>query len=194
MARHVCPLWVGYLLSSPLRKLVQNPAKILGPHVKPGMTVLDLGPAMGYFSLPMAGMVAPGGKVVCVDLQPKMLEALARRAAKAGLSKQIETVTCTTESLCLTERAESIDFALVFAVLHEIGDQKQCLSELLAALKPGALVLLAEPRNHVRQQDFDASIGLAQQVGFAVVKPLSIRASRAALLTRPAQPAEAPGR
>ena len=27
MAEHVCPVWVGYLLASPLRKLIQNPRK-----------------------------------------------------------------------------------------------------------------------------------------------------------------------
>ena len=43
MAKHVCPVWVGYLLASPLRKLFHNPKKILGPYVEEGMKVLDIG-------------------------------------------------------------------------------------------------------------------------------------------------------
>ena len=64
---HVCPVWVGYLLASPVRKLIQNPKKLLSPYVEEGMTVLDAGCAMGFFSLPMARMVGPNGKVICGD-------------------------------------------------------------------------------------------------------------------------------
>ena len=49
MAEHVCPVWVGYLLASPVRKLFDNPEKVLAPYVKEGMTVLDVGSAMGFF-------------------------------------------------------------------------------------------------------------------------------------------------
>ncbi|MEA1968069.1 MAG: hypothetical protein U9N77_07605 [Thermodesulfobacteriota bacterium] len=64
-------IWVGHLLASPIRKLLQNPEKILSPHIKPGMTVLDIGCAMVFFSLPMAWMTGPDGKVVCMDIQEK---------------------------------------------------------------------------------------------------------------------------
>ena len=80
MAEHVCPVWVGYLLASPLRKIFQNPDKILSAYVKEGMKVLDIGCAMGFFSLPMARMVGSGGKVICVDIQPNMLSSLKKRA------------------------------------------------------------------------------------------------------------------
>ncbi|TFH43073.1 MAG: methyltransferase type 11, partial [Chrysiogenales bacterium] len=88
---HVCPWWLGFFLASPLRKLFQNPEKILGPHVREGMTLVDVGSGMGFFSLPMARMAGPGGRVICFDVQEKMLRHLARRAAGAGLSGIIET-------------------------------------------------------------------------------------------------------
>jgi len=34
MAGKVCPFWIGYLLANPLRRLFQNPDRILGPYVK----------------------------------------------------------------------------------------------------------------------------------------------------------------
>ena len=43
MAEKVCPIWVGYLLASPVRRLFQNPDKILGPYIEDGITVLDIG-------------------------------------------------------------------------------------------------------------------------------------------------------
>ncbi len=83
MAGNVCPHWVGYLLASPLRRLFQNPHKILGPYVEAGMTALDIGCAMGFFSLPLARMVGETGKIVCVDVQEKMLSSL-----QSGRGKQ----------------------------------------------------------------------------------------------------------
>jgi len=77
MAERTCPVWVGYLLASPVRKLFENPKKILGEYIKEGMTVLDLGCAMGFFSIPAARMVGPNGKIICVDVQEKMIFAFA---------------------------------------------------------------------------------------------------------------------
>ena len=76
MADRVCPWWLGYLLASPIRKLVYDPRSILGAYVKPGMTALDIGCAMGFFSLPLARLAGPRGKIICVDLQEKMLQLL----------------------------------------------------------------------------------------------------------------------
>jgi len=83
MSHDVCPYWVGYLLISPLRRLFHNPEEILSPFVTTGMTVLDIGAAMGFFTLPLAGMVGPNGKVVSVDVQEKMLRSLQKRALKS---------------------------------------------------------------------------------------------------------------
>ena len=43
MAAHVCPWWMGYFIDNPLRRLLHNPEKTPGGHVKPGMTVMDVG-------------------------------------------------------------------------------------------------------------------------------------------------------
>ena len=91
MAHHVCPWWLGYWLVSPLRRLWQDPEKILEPYVKTGMTVLEPGCGMGFFTLDLARLVGPKGKVVAVDLQEKMLAGLKRRARKAGLDGSIES-------------------------------------------------------------------------------------------------------
>jgi hypothetical protein len=69
MAEHsVCPWWVGYLLASPLRKLWQEPARILTPFVRPGMTALGPGPGMGFFTLELARLAGPAGRVVAIDV------------------------------------------------------------------------------------------------------------------------------
>ena len=122
MSPKVCPAWLGYLLASPLRKLFQNPEKILGPYVKAGMMVLDMGCAMGFFSLPLARMVGKEGIVVCVDIQEKMIRSLRKKALKARVADRIITRVCDQNSLGLNEFDNKIDFILAFAVVHEVPD------------------------------------------------------------------------
>ena len=142
---HVCPIWIGYLLLCPFRGFAHDPAKILGPHVREGMTVLDAGCAMGFFSLPLARMVGPSGKVLCVDIQKKMLSKLESRAVKAGLSDRVRPLLASEQSLGLQDWEGQVDFALAFAVLHEVPDPARTVGEIHAALKPGASLLVAEP-------------------------------------------------
>lgn len=51
----------------------------------PGARVLDVACGTGQPSLELAARVGPGGRVVATDLAPRMLDALRRRAAAAGL-------------------------------------------------------------------------------------------------------------
>src|SRR5207253_2358804 len=57
MAHRVCPWWLGYWLICPLRRCEQNPAEILAPHVREGMTVFEPGSGMGFFTLDLARLV-----------------------------------------------------------------------------------------------------------------------------------------
>jgi ubiquinone/menaquinone biosynthesis C-methylase UbiE len=69
-----------------LRRLLQDPDKIVKPYVKEGMVVLDVGCGMGFFSLTLARLVGKTGKVVCVDLQDRMIGGPGRRACLRELT------------------------------------------------------------------------------------------------------------
>ncbi len=184
MAEHVCPVWIGYLLASPVRKLFQNPKKILDPYVETGMKVLDTGCAMGFFSLPLAQLVGPGGKVICVDIQEKMIKSLEKRAQKAGLSNRIETRLCPDSSLGLDDLKEEIDFALAFAVVHEIPDAGAFFSQVYETIKPAGRLLVAEPSGHVSGKDFEITVSVAKQNGFKVIGNPQIGRSRVVLFVK----------
>ena len=171
MAAHVCPVWVGYFLLNPLRGWLENPQKILTPLVSPGMTVLEAGCAMGFFTLPLARMVGPQGRVVAVDLQKKMLDKLSRRAHNAGLEPLIQTRLAQEGSLGVEDLAGSVDLAVAIHVVHEVPDQKSFFSQLFSALKRGGKLLVKEPKGHVSHQDFEATVKLAQEVGFGKAQP-----------------------
>jgi len=180
--RHVCPWWIGYLLISPLRRWMQNPEKILEPYIKTGMTVMDVGSAMGFYSLPMAKMVGTTGKVLCIDLQEKMIKSLKKRAAKAGLSNRIETRLCSHDALGIEDMAGKIDFVLAFAVIHEVPDSERLLSEIHQAMKQDSHFLVAEPPGHVSDNAFKESIAQARRCGFEAIEYPEISRSHAALL------------
>ena len=184
MAGRVCPVWVGYLLASPVRKLLENPEKILSPYVKQDMKVLDAGSAMGFFSLPLARMVGPNGKVICVDMQEKMIQSLKKRARKAGLSDRIELRTCSQKSLCLDELKEKIDFALASAVVHEVTDASSFFSEIYEGIKLGGKFLVMEPKGHVTEKDFEVSTSVAVKIGFSVIDNPKIPRSRSVLFEK----------
>lgn len=184
MAQHVCPWWLGYLLASPLRRWRQDPEKILGPYIKEGMKVMDVGCAMGFFSLPLARMVGPTGQVVCIDLQEKMIKSLKKRAAKAGLSGRIEARVCSRKSLEIDDIPGKIDFALAYAVVHEVPDSEALFSQVHQSMKPGSKLLLGEPKGHVSADDFKQTIATARRCGFEVVEHPEIKRTRAVLLSK----------
>lgn len=184
MAKRVCPFWVGYLLISPLRTLFQNPDKLLKPFITPGMKVLDIGCGMGFFSLPIARMIGANGKVICVDVQEKMIKALKKRAKNAGLTDKIETRTCNQNSLGLDDLNEEIDFALAFAVVHEVQHATEFFDEIYRTLKPPGRFLIVEPKGHVSEKDFNITTSLAQQNGFKLIDSPSISRNRSTLLKK----------
>jgi len=181
MSKRVCPWWLGYLLLNPLRKLLYKPENILKPYIHDGMTVLEVGSGMGFFTLPMARLVGESGHVVCVDLQEKMIRAVKKRAVRAGLIDRIELRVCTPTSLCIDDLAQKVDFALVFAVVHEVPDAKRFLSEIQRSLGKGGLLLFSEPAGHVSREAFGGTLATAQILGFRIAGSPKIRSSRSSL-------------
>jgi SAM-dependent methyltransferase len=181
---HTCPWWLGYLLASPVRRIFQRPAKVLAGHVRPGMTVLEPGPGMGFFTLELARLVGGSGRVIAVDIQPRMLDGLRRRAAKAGVLDRLDTRLAAPDSLGLADLAGTVDFTLAFAVVHELPAAAPFFREVARASKPGARLLFVEPKGHVTASKFDAELQAARDAGFTLVEPPSQRRSHTALLAR----------
>ncbi len=184
MSHRVCPWWLGYFLLSPIRRLGQNPHEVVAPFVKAGMTVLEPGPGMGFFTLELARLVGSSGRVVAVDLQPRMLATLKKRLSKASLQERVETRVASPNSLGIADLAGCVDFTLAFALVHELTAPELFFQEVAKASKPGAGLLFAEPTGHVKQAQFEAEINAAIGAGFEVVDHPKIRRSITAFLRK----------
>ena len=186
MAHRVCPWWLGYFLASPVRRWMdgRNPEEFLRSFVRPGMTVLEPGPGMGFFSLPLAKLVGPFGRVVAVDIQPKMLDNLRRRAAKAGLLSRIETRLARLESLAIEDLATKVDFVLAYAVVHELPSAETFFREASLALKPGGTLLLVEPAGHVDTSKFSEELDAARSNSLDLGDQPKMRRNLAAFFTK----------
>jgi ubiquinone/menaquinone biosynthesis C-methylase UbiE len=184
MAHRVCPAWLGYWLTCPVRRWWQDPTEILGPYVHAGQIVLEPGPGMGYFTMDLVRLVGASGRVIVVDIQAKMLEGLRKRAAKAGASGRVEARLASVESMGIRELGRIVDFTLAFAMVHEFPDSAQFFKEVAEVSKPGATLLLAEPRGHVKEPVFASELEDAARAGFALVNRPKIGGSHAAVLKR----------
>ncbi len=164
-----CPFWVQYLLVSPLRRLVESPARLLGPHVEAGMTVIEPGCGFGYFTLPLARMVGDSGRVISLDVEPRVVDRMLKRARKAGLEARIDGRVCKPADLGLAELVGQADLAVMMHMLHEIEAQQEVLHQVHGLLKPGGRLLVIEPRGHVSRRRFDAEVGRCHAAGFVAL-------------------------
>ena len=184
MAHRVCPWWLGYVLASPLRRFMLEPQKVVLPFVREGMTILEPGPGMGFFTVELARLVGASGRVVAVDIQPKMLAGLKRRVAEAGLLKRVEARLASPSSMGVPDLKGSVDFTFAFAVVHELPDAGAFFSEVAQASRPGAGLLLVEPGGHVKESEFQAELQAAVRAGLTLADHPSVRRSHAALLRK----------
>lgn len=181
MRKHVCPWWFAYTFDNPLRRIFHKPENIFSHYLKEGMTAIDIGCGMGYFSIAMAKIVGEAGKIISVDLQQKMLDTLEKRAKEAGVSNRITSVLCDEKDIGIDEE---VDFALTFWMLHETPDESLLLQQVHSILKKSGKLLLAEPKLHVSLASYKKSLATAKELGFKVIDEPFIWFSYAAILEK----------
>lgn len=175
---HVCPHKFAIILDNPFRRLIQNPKKIVGKYVKEGDTVLDLGCGPGYFSIDMAKMVGPSGKIIAADIQAEMLAKAKRKATKHGVIDRMVFHQSQPSSIGYSG---TIDFALMYYMIHESGDPQAILKETAGLLSPDGQILVVEPKMHVSQEIFDNMLKEAEEAGLSAVDFPENKGGRSAL-------------
>ena len=175
MGAQICPWWLAYTFDNRLRYFFYNPEKMLGSYVSKGMTVLDAGCGMGFFSIGLAKLVGDKGCAISADVQAKMLEAMQKRSIKNGLSSIIRLHKSEPNSLGVET---PVDFILAFWMVHEVPTTKLFFQQIRECLKSNGRILIAEPKFHVSSKRFQKITVLAQQSGLNFCETPSIKFSR----------------
>src|ERR1700730_7485322 len=108
-----------------------------------GASVADIGAGSGYITVRLAARVGPTGRVFANDVQPQMLNILARRLNNANITN-VTLVEGTLNDPRLPPA--SVDLALMVDVYHELSQPQAILRHVRESLKPGGRLVLLEYR------------------------------------------------
>lgn len=179
--KKVCPVEIAGGLDNSVRRLLQNPKKLLKPYIREGMTVLDLGCGPGFFSIEIAKLLNDsGGKVIAADLQEGMLDKVRKKIKGTVLEQRVMLHKCKEESIDLKEK---VDFVLAFYMIHEVPNQEKLFRELKSILKPGGQIFIIEPNFHVTKKAFNSMIDIVKGIGFEIIDRPKIFFSRTVVIT-----------
>ena len=151
----------SFALDMPVRRLFSNPHKYCA-YVRRDQTVADLGSGPGFFALPLAESVGPGGKVYAVDSNPRAIRALERKVAKRGYHN-VEAHATSAANLSFIQD-QSVDFVLAAGLLCSMApqDHQSAVSEIKRILKPSGKAFLMTARgfiSYVDDTEWEAILG-----------------------------------
>ena len=116
------------------RRLFRSPAKFLSKYLSGGETAADLGCGPGFFTLPMAKLAGPSGRVYAVDFDPKVIARLERKAERQGMTPVIEPRATSVSEIDFIESG-SVDFVLAEGLLCCMKDHAGAMRQIRRILK-----------------------------------------------------------
>jgi ubiquinone/menaquinone biosynthesis C-methylase UbiE len=121
----------------------EHPSRLIGAlELKGDEVVADFGAGSGYFTFRLAPKV-PRGRVLAVDVQERMIDALKRRVS-AEAARNVEVVHATEEDPKLPDAG--VDLILMVDVYHELAFPYETMKRLRKSLRPGGRLVLVEYR------------------------------------------------
>jgi ubiquinone/menaquinone biosynthesis C-methylase UbiE len=109
--------------------------------ITPGMTVLEVGPGNGRYTLETARRVGSSGKVTAIDIEPKMIERLSRRAQAEGITN-LEAKVANVHHLPFSDG--TFDAVCMITVIGEIPQPERAMREFYRVLKPFGVLAFSE--------------------------------------------------
>ena len=161
---YFCPSWLVPLLENPYVEAVAGAAPLMQrAGVRPGMRVLDAGCGPGRITLSAATGVGATGRVVALDMQPRMLEKLQRRLRERGVSNVVPLLAGLGDGKL---PADEFDVVFLVTVLGEVPDQAAALREIHRALRTGGILSITEVLPDPHYQPIARVRELTRQAGF----------------------------
>jgi ubiquinone/menaquinone biosynthesis C-methylase UbiE len=136
------PEFLAGLIDNPWRRRIQPPDEMPLRHgIEPGMHVLEVGPGNGRYTLATAQRVGAGGRVVAIDIEPRMVERVRARVAAEGVTN-VEAREADVYDLPFDDGA--FDATYMIAVIGEIPEPDRALAEFHRVLRPGGRLAFSE--------------------------------------------------
>lgn len=132
------PAHIGKLLRKDRLGLATPEELLRSLGLKQGDTLADVGCGPGFFAIPGATIIGPGGRVYAIDTQKEMLEAL----KKQGLPDNVVPVESTEQSIPVKNGCA--DMALIAFALHEAADRALFIKEVKRVVKRGGIIVVLD--------------------------------------------------
>src|SRR3954469_20140320 len=116
--------------------------------VKPGMSVADVGAGEGYYTVRLARVVGPQGRVLAEDIVPDVRDELSDRVQRERLDN-VAVKLGTADNPMLP--AASFDRVFLVHMYHEVQSPYAFLWHLREGVKPDGLVVVVESNRSVKQ-------------------------------------------
>lgn len=131
--------------------------------------ILEIGPGIGYYSLPVAHWLAPDSTLYLLDLQREMLDHTVTRAADHDISNIIPTQG---DVQALPYSNDTFDIAYLVLTLGEVPDQQRALQELYRVLRPGGRLIVGETLPDPHWVRFEPLQERTEMIGFVFERKL----------------------
>lgn len=136
------PEFMANVIDNPMRRKIQPPAEMPLRHgIQPGMKVLEVGPGNGRYTLATARHVGQQGKVVSIDIEPKMI---ARLQARLEAERVTNVEGRLADVYSLPYEDGSFDAAYMITVIGEIPDPDRAMCEIYRVLTPLGTLAFSE--------------------------------------------------
>ena len=136
------PEVLANVIDNPLRRKIQPPAEMPIRHgIEPGMTVLEVGPGNGRYTIETARRVGRKGKVITIDIEPKMIERVQKRAQAEGITN-LEAKVANVYDLPFGDGM--FDAIYMITVISEIPEPKRAMKEFYRVLSPSGILAFSE--------------------------------------------------
>jgi len=109
--------------------------KMLSSHLKPGMTILELGCGTGYFT---RELVRSGADIIAIDVSPELLEIAKSKYFAPNVRYEIQN------ACALTYSDATFDSVVGSSILHHL-EIEEALREIYRVLRPGGTIYFTEP-------------------------------------------------
>jgi ubiquinone/menaquinone biosynthesis C-methylase UbiE len=159
-----CPSLLSWMVDGPIADALAGTGRTLDQlRLKPGMTIVEIGPGPGRLLVPAARRILPDGKAIGVEVQQGMIDKLKGKLASDDPGNVLVLHADATHRVLPSATA---DLVYLCTVLGEIPDRGKALENCFDALRPGGRLAITEIIGDPHYQSRTKVRQLAEQVGF----------------------------